>query len=151
MIYLPGSYLVWRHISSICICWYQGQGHPQRSRSNVEVTFLKKWSFRGHLCFTSTSCFFSGSCKLNTEMIKCRSSAWISELYEIKNLKTLLVKEKMLVTSIFSFSTMFYTLYVLYTINEKFISRGTYKFSSSKALSHLQRLCLGKSEMLSFI
>ena len=41
-IYLQGSYLVWRHISSICICWYQGQSHLQRSRSNIKVTFLKK-------------------------------------------------------------------------------------------------------------
>ena len=48
--------MVWRHISSICICWYQGQGHLQRSRSNIKVTFLKKWPFWGHLCFTNTSC-----------------------------------------------------------------------------------------------
>ena len=59
MIYLQGSCLVWRHISSICICWYQGQGHLQRSRSNIKVTFLKKWPFLGHSCFTNTSCFFN--------------------------------------------------------------------------------------------
>ena len=29
----------------------------QRSRSNLEVTFLKKWPFRGHSGFTNTSCF----------------------------------------------------------------------------------------------
>ena len=63
LIYLQGSYLVWRHISSICICWYQGQGHLQRSRSNIKVTFLKKWPFRGHSCFTNTSCFLLPSCK----------------------------------------------------------------------------------------
>ena len=63
LIYLQGSYLVWRHISSICICWYQGQGHLQRSRSNIKVTFLKKWPFRGHSCFTNTSCFLLHSCK----------------------------------------------------------------------------------------
>ena len=56
LIYLQSSYLVWRHISSICICWYQG--HLQRSRSNIKVTFLKKWPFRGHSCFTNTSCYF---------------------------------------------------------------------------------------------
>ena len=32
----------------------QGQGHLQRSRSNIKVTFLKKWLFS---CFTNTSCF----------------------------------------------------------------------------------------------
>ena len=57
LIYLQGSYLVWRHISSICICWYQGQGHLQRSRSNIKITFLKRWPFLGHSCFTNTSCF----------------------------------------------------------------------------------------------
>ena len=35
----------------------QGQGHLQRSRSNIKVTFLKKWPFQGHSCFTNTSCF----------------------------------------------------------------------------------------------
>ena len=29
-----------------------------RSRSNIKVTFLKKWPFWGHSCFTNTSCFF---------------------------------------------------------------------------------------------
>ena len=29
----------------------------QRSRSNIKVTFLKKWPFWGHSCFTNTSCF----------------------------------------------------------------------------------------------
>ena len=62
LIYLQGSYLVWRHISSICICWYQGQGHLQRSRSNIKVTFLKQWPFWGHSCFTNTSCFFFREC-----------------------------------------------------------------------------------------
>ena len=27
-----------------------------RSRSNIEVMFLKRWVFRGHKCFTNTSC-----------------------------------------------------------------------------------------------
>ena len=38
--------------SSICICWYQGQGHLQRSRSNIKVTFQR------HSCFTNTSCSY---------------------------------------------------------------------------------------------
>ena len=46
-----------RHISSIRICWYQGQGHLQRSRSNINVVFLKKRPFRGHSYFTNTYCF----------------------------------------------------------------------------------------------
>ena len=25
---------------------------------NIKVTFFKKWLFRGHSCFTNTSCFF---------------------------------------------------------------------------------------------
>ena len=56
LIYLQGVYLVWGHISSIYICWNQSQGHLQRSRSNIKVTFLKKWLFWGHSCFTNTSC-----------------------------------------------------------------------------------------------
>ena len=42
----------------IHIFWYQGQGHLQRSRSNIRVMFLKRWVFLGHYCFTNTSCFF---------------------------------------------------------------------------------------------
>ena len=36
---------------------FKGQGHLYRSRSNIKVTFLKKWPFRGHSCFTNTSFF----------------------------------------------------------------------------------------------
>ena len=42
------------HISSIHICWYKGQGHLQRSRSNIKVIFLNV-TFRGHECFTNKS------------------------------------------------------------------------------------------------
>ena len=56
--------MVWRYISSICICWYQVQGHLQRSRSNIKFTFLKKWAFRGHSCFTNTFCLLSFQFKL---------------------------------------------------------------------------------------
>ena len=45
-------------MSSIHICWYQGQGHLQRSRSNIKVTFLKKRPLCGHSCLTNTSYFF---------------------------------------------------------------------------------------------
>ena len=58
----PSVCLVWRHISLIHISWYQGQGHLQRSRSNIRVMCLKRWVFQGHLCFRNTSCFFF--CKL---------------------------------------------------------------------------------------
>ena len=67
LIYLQGSYLVWRHISSICICLYQGQGHLQRSRSDKKVTFLKNLPFLGHSCFTNTSCCYHDKEKLHFE------------------------------------------------------------------------------------
>ena len=35
------------HLLSIRVCWYQGQGHLPRSRSNIKFTFLKKWLFWG--------------------------------------------------------------------------------------------------------
>ena len=47
-----------------------------RSRSNINVTFLKKWPFRGHSCFTNTSCFF-----LNTENTYGRCSILLAQCY----------------------------------------------------------------------
>ena len=49
LIWLQGPYLAQRHISSIHICWYKGQGYL--SRSNIKVTFLKKMAVLGALVF----------------------------------------------------------------------------------------------------
>ena len=29
-------------------------------KAYIKITFLKKWLFREHSCFTNTSCFFQG-------------------------------------------------------------------------------------------
>ena len=48
------AYLINMHASA----GTKSKGHLQRSRSNIKVSFLKKWPFRGHSCFTNTSCLF---------------------------------------------------------------------------------------------
>ena len=67
----------------MCICWYQGQGHLQRSRSNIKVTFLKKWPFRGHSCFTNTSCsnlkILIKTMKIILEMIICKCYCMVGQ------------------------------------------------------------------------
>ena len=80
LIYLQGSYLVWRHISSICICWYQSQGHLQRSRSNTKVTFPKKLPFRGHSCFTKLFILERVNLLVFGELIKCSNFSGILQL-----------------------------------------------------------------------
>ena len=41
----------------MCIWWYQGQGQLQKS--NIKVTFLKKWPFWGH-CVSQTHLVCTG-------------------------------------------------------------------------------------------
>ena len=91
-------------------CWYQVQGYLSRSRSNIKVTIFKKWP----LCFTN-----SGRSRLNSFPNK----PLFSRVCRTSLLKTLWEKEKLLVTSNFSFShSVFYPfgytfLYFYHTSN----------------------------------
>ena len=65
-------------LSSIHISWYQGQGHLQRSGSNIRVMFLKRWVFQGHKYFTNTSCL---NLDLSRPWLLKYKSQWLETLF----------------------------------------------------------------------